>query len=619
MPGWVSGNTMVIMFAHISGTGVRWVEASRDNNGITTPALRWTTRCGSGAVPSDAVIDTMDGPPEFLPLTNMYLSPACPLDSIDNQLYAISQACCTALTPCNPTNQGVPAECTFDCNRLFAPFMANCNDTIAALVDHGDVTIPGANTLHKLHQYTQICGQFSVASMAAAIYDSRCGVCGDNSVDDWLAEGCDAGAANADTPDAPCRSDCTLPRCGDSVQDSGEGCDDGAANGPDGACGLDCQPTCAFADSEIIAGPQCAALAGYYGDASQQWTKCYTTTGGDTAITTFHSQCDPYPETITLVADGPFIFGGYGPKPWDASAGEDSAGASFLFTLAPEMIKSLPPGDTSQGSLHGAGGSSTYTQMVEYHSYGHNRAPSWGDNDGGADMYGEWSSGAPSWGSNSNDMLRYGCYPNHAYWLGANVQMCREQKTSYNGRSDYHGHAVDIVEVYRKVRPPGCGPGVTYHRWNGISGTDMAVLLNSDYTSAIASAAVTAVMPMFESPVNVCDNCGTMMEGYFRAATDGGHTFRISADDNAHLWIGADVGTAMASTEIASVPGWTSNRQWYKYAEQEAAPVTLTAGSTYYMRATANEGGGGDNLEVGVTTPTGEYNPISGWFMDTCA
>eukprot|EP01051_Picozoa_sp_SAG22_P030221 SAG22_NODE_11605_length_477_cov_1.116402_2_plen_97_part_01 len=65
------------------------------------------------------------------------------------------------------------------------------------------------------------------------------------------------------------------------------------------------------------------------------------------------------------------------------------------------------------------------------------------------------------------------------------------------------------------------------------------------------------------------------------------------------------------SGEIASVPGWTSSREWDKYPAQTADPVDLEAGQLYYIRAIANEGGGGDNLAVGVTTPAGEaLNPI---------
>jgi uncharacterized protein (UPF0212 family) len=118
------------------------------------------------------------------------------------------------------------------------------------------------------------------------------------------------------------------------------------------------------------------------------------------------------------------------------------------------------------------------------------------------------------------------------------------------------------------------------------------------------------IMDIFEAPVNVCDNCGTEMQAYFMAADSGAHTFRISADDNAHLWFGTSQAAAMASPEIASVPGWSANRQWDKYPEQTAASIDLVAGNMYYMRAVANEGGGGDNLEVGVTTPTVTMNPI---------
>ncbi len=50
-------------------------------------------------------------------------------------------------------------------------------------------------------------------------------------------EACDAGKANADAPDAPCRLDCTLPRCGDGIVDgdAGEACDD------DVGCRTDCR------------------------------------------------------------------------------------------------------------------------------------------------------------------------------------------------------------------------------------------------------------------------------------------------------------------------------------------------------------------------------------------
>jgi hypothetical protein len=46
MPGWKKGNPMTFILGHLAGEGSRWVETSRENNGIQTPALQWVfDRC----------------------------------------------------------------------------------------------------------------------------------------------------------------------------------------------------------------------------------------------------------------------------------------------------------------------------------------------------------------------------------------------------------------------------------------------------------------------------------------------------------------------------------------------------------------------------------------------
>jgi hypothetical protein len=45
---WSTGNAMCILFGHIDGSGSRWVESSRDNDGVSTPMLQWTVGCDGG-------------------------------------------------------------------------------------------------------------------------------------------------------------------------------------------------------------------------------------------------------------------------------------------------------------------------------------------------------------------------------------------------------------------------------------------------------------------------------------------------------------------------------------------------------------------------------------------
>jgi cysteine-rich repeat protein len=63
-------------------------------------------------------------------------------------------------------------------------------------------------------------------------------LCGDGVTQ--TGEECDLGSLNSLLPDAGCRPNCTLKRCGDGIKDSGEGCDDGNQTDGDG-CSKQCQ------------------------------------------------------------------------------------------------------------------------------------------------------------------------------------------------------------------------------------------------------------------------------------------------------------------------------------------------------------------------------------------
>ena len=51
-PGWSAGSNLGVVFGHVSGEGVRWVESSRENNGIGTPALRVSYASTASSTPS---------------------------------------------------------------------------------------------------------------------------------------------------------------------------------------------------------------------------------------------------------------------------------------------------------------------------------------------------------------------------------------------------------------------------------------------------------------------------------------------------------------------------------------------------------------------------------------
>lgn len=90
--------------------------------------------------------------------------------------------------------------------------------------------------------------------------------------------------------------------------------------------------------------------------------------------------------------------------------------------------------------------------------------------------------------------------------------------------------------------------------------------------------------------------------GWFKAPTTGLHTFYLATDDHGELYLGP---TEAQAEVICSVPGWTSDREWYKYSSQSSAPQSLVSGQFYYMRSISNEAGGGDNNAVGVVLPDG--------------
>lgn len=151
---------------------------------------------------------------------------------------------------------------------------------------------------------------------------------------------------------------------------------------------------------------------------------------------------------------------------------------------------------------------------------------------------------------------------------------------------------------------------ISLDRFDGIIGTSIASLTGSPNFPNNPSAS--SSLNLFEAPLNILDNYGNRVYGYVIAPQTGNYTFWISGDDNSELYLSTNLDPAN-SVLIADVPGWTSSRQWNKYAQQQSAPIPLVAGQAYYIEALMKEGGGGDNLAVGWQLPDNSLErPILG-------
>lgn len=172
----------------------------------------------------------------------------------------------------------------------------------------------------------------------------------------------------------------------------------------------------------------------------------------------------------------------------------------------------------------------------------------------------------------------------------------------------------DSINISWTVAEGGTPPigSITREWWLGISGSSV-----TDLTSNGAfpdSPDGIELLPRLEGPTDWVDNYGSRIRGFLHAPVSGSYTFWIASDDGSELWLSSDHTTGGASL-VASVPGWSSPREWNKFPEQQSTTIELEAGRVYYLEVLHKEGGVLDNLAVAWAYPGSPQAVIEGSFL----
>ncbi|KAG2448780.1 hypothetical protein HYH02_006132 [Chlamydomonas schloesseri] len=103
-------------------------------------------------------------------------------------------------------------------------------------------------------------------------------------------------------------------------------------------------------------------------------------------------------------------------------------------------------------------------------------------------------------------------------------------------------------------------------------------------------------------------------KSFFIAPREGNYTFHVSCDDFCLLNGTYQLlnGTVVTGVPLASIRGWTSFNEWFKYGSQVSDPVYLRAGQAILLEATGANNRGPGGMQVGATVPStvSRYNSV---------
>jgi hypothetical protein len=161
----------------------------------------------------------------------------------------------------------------------------------------------------------------------------------------------------------------------------------------------------------------------------------------------------------------------------------------------------------------------------------------------------------------------------------------------------------------------GLGTGAILREWwTGISGP-LVDHLTSDVNYP-DNPKKRELLTKIDGPNNWGEDFGVRIRGYLYPPVDGNYTFWIASDATSELWLSASEDPCGASL-IAYVPDYeiTLPHEWYKFAQQQSAPIPLLVGSKYYIEVLHKEFASYDNLAVAWQGPGISQRVIEGMYL----
>ncbi|MBK8497999.1 MAG: PQQ-dependent sugar dehydrogenase [Flavobacteriales bacterium] len=154
------------------------------------------------------------------------------------------------------------------------------------------------------------------------------------------------------------------------------------------------------------------------------------------------------------------------------------------------------------------------------------------------------------------------------------------------------------------LAPPQCvgsGGSLLREYWNNISGSAVTDLTNS--VAYPNSPSGSSFLTTFQGPTSFGNNYGTRVRGYIVAPQTGNYVFTLTSDDASVVYLSLNA-DPLYKQIICSVPGWTNETEYTKYASQTSSTIALQAGVYYYVELLQKEGSGGDHFALRWQTPS---------------